>query len=101
MFRQPIHVGELVTFLASINYTGTSSMEVGIKVVAEDIRKRAMRHVNSCFFTMVAVDDNKHPVNVTPFKPTNADELRRFAAAELRKMMRREMEQRFAQIRKY
>ena len=38
MFRQPIHVGELVTFLAAVNYTGTSSMEVGIKVIAEDIR---------------------------------------------------------------
>jgi acyl-CoA hydrolase len=38
MFRQPIHVGELVTFLASVNHTGTSSMEIGIKVIAEDIR---------------------------------------------------------------
>ena len=56
MFLQPIHVGELVTFLASVNYTGSSSMEIGIKVVAEDIRSQVVRHVNSCFFTMVAVD---------------------------------------------
>ena len=61
MFRQPMHVGELVTFLATVNYTGTSSMEVGIKVVAEDIRSQATRHVNSCFFTMVAVDDERKP----------------------------------------
>ena len=54
MFLQPIHVGELVTFLASVNYTGSSSMEIGIKVVAEDIRSQVVRHVNSCFFTMVA-----------------------------------------------
>ncbi|MBA3928878.1 MAG: acyl-CoA thioesterase, partial [Xanthomonas sp.] len=40
MFRQAINVGELVTFLASVNHTGTSSMEIGIKVVAEDIRKQ-------------------------------------------------------------
>lgn len=100
MFRQPIHVGELVTFLASINHTGTSSMEVGIKVVAEDIRKRMVRHVNSCFFTMVAVDDDKRPTNVSPLHPTGPDELRRHAAAELRKQMRREMEQRFALTRK-
>ena len=40
MFRQPIHVGELVTFLASVNYTGTTSMEVGIKVITENIRAR-------------------------------------------------------------
>ena len=49
MFLQPIHVGELVTFLASVNYTGSSSMEVGIKVVAEEIRSQVVRHVNSCF----------------------------------------------------
>src|SRR4029453_7574896 len=43
MFRQPVHVGELVTFMASVNHTGTSSMEVGIKVVAENIRSRESR----------------------------------------------------------
>src|SRR5919205_721385 len=59
MFRQPVHVGELVTFLASINYTGTSSMEVGVKVIAENIRTQVKRHVNSCFFTMVAVDEDR------------------------------------------
>ena len=43
-FREPILVGELVTFLASVNHTGTTSMEVGIKVLAQDIRSQAMRH---------------------------------------------------------
>ena len=57
IFREPIHVGELVTFLASVNYTGTTSMEIGIKVMAENIRTQTMRHANSCFFTMVAMDD--------------------------------------------
>src|SRR4249919_429348 len=52
MFRQPVHVGDLVSFLAAVNYTGTSSMEVGIEVMAENIRTREARHVNSCFFTM-------------------------------------------------
>jgi len=98
MFRQPIHVGELVTFLSSVNHTGSSSMEIGIKVIAEEIRNRVVRHVNSCFFTMVAVDDNKVPVQVAPLQPTTTDERRRYAAAELRKQMRREMEQRFAAI---
>ena len=94
MFRQPIHVGELVTFLASINHTGTSSMEVGIKVLAEDIRTQVARHVNSCFFTMVAVDDERKPVPVAPLRPFTADEKRRHAAAEVRKQLRRELEQR-------
>jgi len=99
MFRQPIHVGELVTFLASVNHTGTSSMEVGVKVIAEEIRTRAVRHVNSCFFTMVAVDDERKPVAVPPLRPATPDETRRYAAAELRRQVRREMEQRFAALR--
>jgi acyl-CoA hydrolase len=94
MFRQPVHVGELVTFLASVNYTGTSSMEVGIKVVSENIPSRATRHVNSCFFTMVAVDDERKPVAVTPLAPATTDELRRHAAAIARKQLRQEFERR-------
>ena len=99
MFRQPIHVGELVTFLAAVNYTGTSSMEVGIKVVAENIRSQVVRHANSCFFTMVAVDDAGKPAKVPPLKPVSPDECRRFASAQLRRELRQELEQRFQQIR--
>jgi acyl-CoA hydrolase len=87
-FREPIHVGELVTFLASINLTGRSSMEVGIKVFAENIRTQATRHVNSCFFTMVAVDDNRKPIAVTPFVPKTPDEQRRHANAQQRRAVR-------------
>ena len=94
MFREPIFVGELVTFLAAVNYTGTSSMEVGIKVMAQDIRSQAMRHVNSCFFTMVAVDDQRKPAPVPPLRPFTPDEKRRCEAARLRKALRREFERR-------
>ena len=88
-FREPIHVGELVSFLASVNYTGSSSMEVGIKVVAQNIRSQETRHVNSCFFTMVAVDDGGKPVAVTPLRPFSPDERRRHAAAAERRKRRR------------
>lgn len=98
MFRQPIQVGELVTFLASVNHTGNSSMEVGIKVVAEDIRAKVVRHVNSCFFTMIAVDDDGRPTKVSALSPQTSDERRRFAEAELRRAMRREMERKFAEV---
>ena len=98
MFRQPIQVGELVTFLASVNHTGSSSMEVGIKVVAEDIRAKVVRHVNSCFFTMIAVDDDGRPTKVPALSPQTADERRRFAEAEVRRAMRREMERKFAEV---
>ncbi len=99
MFRQAIQVGELVTFLASINHTGKSSMEVGIKVIAEDIRGKVVRHVNSCFFTMVAVDDDGKPVAAPPFMPTTPEEHRRHLAAELRREMRREMERKSHAVR--
>jgi acyl-CoA hydrolase len=99
MFRHPIQVGQLVHFLASINYTGSSSMEVGIKVVAETIRTREANHVNSCFFTMVAVDDERKPVAVKPLVPQSEDEARRHAAAIARRELRRELESRFAAAR--
>jgi acyl-CoA hydrolase len=98
-FREPIAVGELVTFLASVNYTGTSSMEIGIKVLAQDIRSQAVRHVNSCFFTMVAVDENRKPVQVPPLRPFTPDEKRRCEAAGLRKQLRQEMSARFEALR--
>ena len=91
MFREPIMVGELVTFLASVNFTGTSSMEIGIKVMAENIRTQVARHVNSCFFTMVAVDEARRPVAVPPLRPFSPDERRRHAAAQVRKQLRQEM----------
>ena len=94
VFRQPIHVGEMVTFLASVNFTGNSSMEIGIKVIAEDIRQQVVRHANSCFFTMVAVDDDGKPTLVPVFEPQSSDERRRHAAAGIRRQLRREMEQR-------
>ena len=74
IFREPIHVGELVTFLASVNYTGRTSMEVGVKVMTENIHERTVRHTNSCFFTMVAMDDQRRPVAVRPLEPETAIE---------------------------
>lgn len=91
-FRQPIHVGELVTFLAAVNYTGTTSMEVGIKVVAEDTHQRLVRHVMSSFFTMVSVDAQGKPTPVAPITPENAIEKARFQAAKDRKKLRETFE---------
>ncbi len=98
-FRQPIHVGELVTFLASVNFTGTSSMEIGVKVIAENIRTQVVRHANSCFFTMVAVNDQNKPTPVTPLVPTTPDESRRFHDAQLRRKLRQELDRRFQSIK--
>lgn len=99
VFREPVHVGELVTFLASVNHTGSSSMEIGVKVMAEEIRSRTHRHVVSCFFTMVALDDQHRPTAVPALAPETPDELRRHADAALRKQLRKEATERFKALR--
>ena len=88
IFRQAIHVGELVTFFAAVNFTGKTSMEIGIKVVTEDIQKRLVRHANSCYFTMVAVDENDKPTPIPPLELLTADQQRRFGEAHARRTHR-------------
>lgn len=87
MFREPIHVGELVTFAASVNYVGKTSMEVGIRVEAENVQERTIRHTNSCYFTMVAVDSDGKPTSVPPLKLENPLQKCRFDAALERKRL--------------
>lgn len=89
-FKEPIYVGELVTFLASVNLVGRTSMEIGVRVESQDIRKRTVRHTNSCYFTMVAVDETGKPQKV-PELYIDSDWRRcRFEAAEQRKKRRLE-----------
>ncbi|MDX1808100.1 MAG: acyl-CoA thioesterase [Sulfurospirillaceae bacterium] len=88
VFKHPIPVGTLVTFLASVNYTGRTSMEVGIKVVAEDIQQGIVTDTNSCFFTMVAVDKNGRPTPVPMLVPKTDIEKRRFHDGEIRRRIR-------------
>ena len=87
-FKEPIHVGELVTFLASVNHVGRTSMEIGIRVEAQNIQKRSIRHTNSCYFTMVAVDSQGKPVAVPTLPLDTVIRRCRFEAAEARKALR-------------
>ena len=87
LFKEPIRVGGLVT--ASVNYVGKTSMEVGIKVVAEH-QNRSVRHTNSCYFTMVAFQDGK-PRVVPPLAIENETQRQRFEEAVLRKAMREQL----------
>lgn len=97
-FREPIHVGELVTFLCSVNYTGRTSMEIGIKVITENIREKSVRHTNSCFFTMVAVDDDGRPAEVPSLNPETPDQIRRFKNAQARRQIRAELAERYQSL---
>jgi acyl-CoA hydrolase len=89
-FKQMIKVGELVTFSAHVNYVGRSSMEIGVKVEAENLMTGEMRHTNSCYFTMVAVDENGRPQEIPKLQIETEVERRLFKAAEMRKKMRQE-----------
>lgn len=87
-FRVPIHVGELVTFQASVNAVWHTSMEVGVRVDTENPRTGARRHSNSAYLTMVAVDEQGSPVPVPPLLAQSDQELRREGEAQLRRRNR-------------
>lgn len=84
-FRQPVEVGELVSLHASVNYVGNSSLIVGIKVVAENIKTASVKHTNTSYFTMVAKDENGKLTSVPPLILESDDDIRRFLEALKRK----------------
>ena len=83
-FRKPIEVGELVTMKASVNFVGRSSMVVGVRVEAEDIKTGAKKHCNSSYFTMVAKDDDGKSVQVPGLTLENETAVRRFVRSSIR-----------------
>jgi len=87
-FREPIYLGELVTAVASVNYTGTTSMEVGVRIESENLLTGKKRHTNSCYVTYVAVDERGRPAKVPAVTPETDDEKRRFKAGEARRQHR-------------
>lgn len=89
LFKQSIAIGEMVTCKAAINYTGRTSMEVGIQVVAENLSAGTVRHTNSSYFTMVSVDVDGNPVQVKPYNPDNELEKQRWLNAEKRRESRK------------
>lgn len=96
VFKEPINVGELVTFRASVNAAGRTSMEIGIRVEAQDIRSGKSRHTNSCYFTMVAVDDSGKPAEVPTLEILTDVEEKRQRAAGVRKTLRKRMAEEMA-----
>lgn len=80
-FLQPVEVGELVSLLASVNYVGRTSLLVGIKVIAENVRTGTVKHTNTCYFTMVAKDDDGKPMVVPVLELENPEDTRRFLEA--------------------
>lgn len=81
-FLNPIEVGDLVKLNASINYTGTSSMVVGIQVISENFKTGTVKHTNKSYFTMVAVDEITKKTRPVPgLKLKTKEDIRRFLEA--------------------
>lgn len=87
-FREPIHLGELVTMHAMVNYTHRTSIEVGVRVEAEDLVTGVRRHTNRCYLTFVALDEEGRPAEVPPVLPETEEERERFRSAERRRAQR-------------
>ena len=87
-FNEPIHIGELVTFKASVNAAWRTSMEVGVRVEAENPRTGVVRHTNTAYLTMVALDEDGRPAEVPPLAPSAPDEQRREREAQTRRRNR-------------
>jgi acyl-CoA hydrolase len=87
-FREPIHLGELVTMYASVNYAHRTSVEVGVRVEAENLLTGERRHTNTCYLTFVAIDEAGRPAAVPPVVPETGEERRRFSEAEARRAQR-------------
>ncbi len=87
-FLAPVEVGELVSLLASVNYTGNSSLVVGIRVISENIKTRQVKHTNTSYFTMVAFGDDNKKVKVPGLILENYNQARRFHKAVLRKKLK-------------
>lgn len=89
-FREPIHVGELVTAKASVNYVGHTSIDVGVRVEAEVIVTGERRHTNSCYLTFVAIDKHGRPTPVPPLLLETEQEREWHEHAKLRRRLREE-----------
>ena len=98
-FLDPIYIGDHVILKASVNYVGRTSMEIGIRVTAENLQTGEIRHTNTSYATMVAIDENGKPTPVPELKLNNDTEKRRFKEAELRKALRKEYQEKHGEIK--
>lgn len=95
-FLQPVEVGDLVSMLSSVNYVGNTSLVVGIRVIAENVKKGIIKHTNSSFFTMVAKGDDDKPITVPKLILENKEEVKRFIESmkmkEIKSAVREQMD---------
>ncbi|WP_461210440.1 acyl-CoA thioesterase [Desulfocurvus sp. DL9XJH121] len=89
-FLRPVFVGELVIFKACLNYVGTTSMEIGVRVEAENLFTGEVRYTNSAYLTFVALDKDGRPSPVPPLVLEDENDERRWREAEARREIRKQ-----------
>jgi acyl-CoA hydrolase len=90
-FLAPVHVGDHVVLRASVNYVGTTSMEVGVQVTRENPYTGESMRATTAYLTLVGVDEKERPTPVPHLRPETPDELRRYENARLRVQARKEL----------
>jgi uncharacterized protein (TIGR00369 family) len=87
-FHYPVYVGDLLILKASVNFVGKTSMEVGVRVEAENTITGKVRHTGSAYLTYVALDDNKRPIQLPPLILESDEDRHRNEEASQRRQMR-------------
>jgi acyl-CoA hydrolase len=87
-FLTPIHLGEIVVLKSQVNFVGTTSMEIGVRVEAEDPRTGSRRYTTKAYLTFVAIDQDGKARPIPPLKIESDEERRRFDAAQARRAAR-------------
>lgn len=87
-FHAPARHGDILVFQAAVNHVWRTSMEVGVKVLAEDFKTLERRHIFSAYFTLVGVDDNLCPIEIPPVLPETEEDRRRYRQADARRQAR-------------
>ena len=87
-FLAPVFIGDLLRLIASINYVHRTSMEIGVRVEAENPLTGQVRHTGTCYLTCVALDRNSRPFAVPPLIPETDEERRRWTEAQMRRETR-------------
>lgn len=90
VFLQPVEVGDLVSLHASVNYVGKTSLVIGIKIIAENVKEGSVKHTNTSYVTMVAKNDDNRPTVVPPLILDKPIEVRRFYEAMRRKELNKD-----------
>ena len=88
-FLGPAKHGDILVFMASVNRTWRTSMELGAKVMAENAHSGEKKHIVSAYFTFVALDDRQKPIEISAIIPETPEEQRRFEEANFRRERRR------------